>query len=126
MDIGYTYGGPHWERASIYLPPGAEPPEEIEVTDAESGRRDTYVRLSDRTLACEKVLLRYEGTKNTRPVFAGCGNYECHRGPQLGVCQCGSHSPEQARPQRAEVGEPAWDPPMTKEQVDRARQRTLQ
>lgn len=122
MDVGYTYGGPHWERAAIYLPPGLQPPEDIEVTDAESGRRDTYVRLSDRTLACEKVLLRMEGK---RAVYSGCGNYECHR-TQIGTCQCGSHTPEQARPQRAEEGEPAWEPAMTKEQVDRARQRTLQ
>lgn len=125
MDVGYSYGGPHWEHASIYLPPGLMPPEEFEVTDPETGRRDLFVRLSDRSLACEKVIVRYEGANNTKPVYRGCGNYECHRGPHLGVCQCGSHTDEEARPQRAAEGEAAWTPPMTDKERSTAAQRKL-
>jgi len=121
MDIGYTYGGTHWEHAAIYLPPGIEPPEDFEGIDPDTGRRIQFVRLSDRTLACEKVLIAKQEKKS---IYRGCGNFECHR-IQLGKCSCGSHSDAEARPQRAEPGEPAWFPPMTTDQARRAAERTL-
>jgi hypothetical protein len=120
MDIGYTYGGPHWERVSLYAPPGVAPPEELELT-TESGSQILYVRLSDRSLACEKVIVGYDGKK---PIFRGCGNEQCHRGPLLGVCNCGTHTETEARPQRAYEGEPAWEPPLPKEVQQRAQARS--
>lgn len=125
MDIGYIFGGPHWERASLYLPPGLEPPEEIVLLDAESGRPDTYVRLSDRSLSCEKQIVGYGGKGNKTPIYRGCGDWQCHRGATLGICGCGTHNENEARPQRSEVGEPAWEPPLSKETQQRAQSRTL-
>lgn len=97
MDVSYTYGGSDWSRISLYAPPGLEPPEEIEMTDPDTGARKSYVRLSDRSLNCERVSIGMEGRKK---IYRGCGEFECHRGPRLGECRCGSHSPDEARPQR--------------------------
>jgi hypothetical protein len=122
VDIAYLYGGPHWERASIYLPPGIEPPEEFDAVNSDTGATLQFVRISDRSLACEKVLVRMEGK---RAVYRGCGQWECHRGERIGRCQCGSHSDAEAAPQRAYPAEPAWFPPMTQDQQRRAAERQL-
>lgn len=121
MDLAYLYGGPHWERASIYLSPGIEPPEEIEARDQDTGAAIQLVRLSDRSLVCEKVFLYMDGKK---AIYKGCDQWDCHR-QQLGSCSCGSHTPSEARPQRAEPGEPAWFPAPTKDQQRRAAERQL-
>lgn len=79
MDVGYTFGSPHGQRASIYLPPPLEPPIELTATMPD-GSTVTFVRVSDRELDCGSTL----------DVPGKCTSEACHR-LQLGVCQCGRH-----------------------------------
>ncbi|MFD5864389.1 hypothetical protein ACFWGP_05525 [Agromyces sp. NPDC127015] len=88
MRIGYHYGAAGTAASMIdgvelYAEPGYEPPESFTLT--RDGREVEFVRLSDRTLECNKA----EG---------GCGSYDCHR-LTLGKCRCSGH--KNPRPQRA-------------------------
>lgn len=79
MDVGYTFGSPDGQRASIYLPPPLEPPIEL-VATAPDGSTVTFARISDRELDCGSVA----------GIPGDCKSEDCHR-LKLGVCRCGRH-----------------------------------
>jgi hypothetical protein len=88
MDRGFTYGSPTGIRASLYLAPEFDAPDEITVT--RNGEPVRFLRVSDHSLECRKVDSRITAQGEVAPVPGECRNPDCHR-MMLGACQCGRH-----------------------------------
>lgn len=87
MKTGYHYGAigqrGMLDGVELYAEKGYSPPEAFTLTHETRGTVE-FVRLSDRSLDCNKS----EG---------GCGSGDCHR-RILGECRCGRHiNPRPAR-----------------------------